>query len=338
MDQVTGSMEVLSAMQLTEDMDGLDAESKILLCNKEVLAVILGEVVAEYKGYSRREIMDFIEADSITDEKEMSPGRTNTTVKGDRTEYVQLNEKTSGFDLAFRAKNPTLSTKDVLVSLHMDVESQKSYRPGYPIEKRGMYYLARQLSSQLTLVTDTTDYNQLEKCYSIWICRDDIPKKFRYSVAVYEVSNTKDSSTYRIAKENYDLMTLVVIKLGNIVYNGEKEDEYYDLLHFLNLMMYPHKANFMEEAGEYIDFSSNEALWKEASNVKGLGQCVFEDGIKVGRKEGREEGREEGIQALILDNLEEEIPKPRILVKLQKRFKLTEEKAGQYYEKYALKE
>ncbi len=342
MDQVTGSMEVLSAMQLTEDMDGLDAESKILLRNKEVLAVILGEVVAEYKGYSRREIMDFIEADSITDEKEVSPDRTNTTIKGDRTEYVQLNEKTSGFDLAFRAKNPTLSTKDVLVSLHMDVESQKSYQPGYPIEKRGMYYLARQLSSQLTLVTDTTDYNRLEKCYSIWICRDDIPKKFRYSVAVYEVSNTKDSSTYRIAKENYDLMTLVVIKLGSIVYNGDKEDAYYDLLRFLNLMMYPHKADFLEKAGEFIDFSNNEELWKEASNVKGLGQCVFEDGVKVGRKEGREEGREEGvqkgIQALILDNLEEKIPKARILVKLQKRFELDEEEAGEYYEKYAVEE
>ena len=126
--------------------------------------------------------------------------------------------------------------------------------PGYPIEKREMYYLARQLSSQLTLVTDTTDYNRLEKCYSIWICRDDIPKKFRYSVAVYEVSNTKDSSTYRIAKENYDLMTLVVIKLGSIVYNGDKEDAYYDLLRFLNLMMYPHKADFLGKRGSLLIF------------------------------------------------------------------------------------
>ena len=338
MDQVSGSMEILSAMQLTEDMDGLDAKSKALLRSKEVLAVILGEVVTEYKGYSRKEIMDFIEADSITDEKEVSPGRTNTTVRGDQTEFTQLNEKTSNFDLSFRAKNPTLSTKDVLISLHMNVESQKTYRPGYPIEKRGMYYLARQLSSQLTLVTDTTDYNQLEKCYSIWICRDDIPKKARYSVAVYEVSSTKDTSTFRTVKEDYDLMTLVVIKLGDIVYNGKKEDEGYELLHFLNLIMYPHKENFMEETAAYIDFSGNEELWKEASHVKGLGQCVFEDGIKVGREAGREEGREEGIKVLILDNLEEEIPKSKILVKLQKRFELTEQKARQYYEKYALKE
>lgn len=71
MDKVTGSMEVLSSMQLTEDMAGLDAQSRALLHNREVLAIILGEVVTEYKGYSRKEIMDFIEADSITNDKEV---------------------------------------------------------------------------------------------------------------------------------------------------------------------------------------------------------------------------------------------------------------------------
>ena len=75
-------MDVLSSMQLTEDMAGLDAQSKQLLGNREVLAVILGETVAEYKGYSREEIMGFIEPDSISDVREVSTGRTNTTVSG----------------------------------------------------------------------------------------------------------------------------------------------------------------------------------------------------------------------------------------------------------------
>ena len=88
----------------------------------------------------RKEVMEFIEADSITSETEVSPGRTNTQVLGDNAEYVQLNEKTSYFDLAFRAKNPLLSTEKVLVSLHVDIEPQKTYQPGYPVEKRGIYY------------------------------------------------------------------------------------------------------------------------------------------------------------------------------------------------------
>jgi len=331
MDKVKGSMEMLSSMQLTKDMAGMDAESKELLRNKAVLAVILKGVVAEYKGYSREEIMEFIEPDSVTDETEVSPGRTNTKVVGDSAEFSLLNEKVSYFDLAFQAKNPELSTENVRVSLHVDVEAQKTYHPGYPVEKRGIYYLARRLSAQLSLLTETTDYNQLEKCYSIWIFREDIPKRMKYSVSVYEITNTEETSACRIPKENYDLMTLVVIKLGDEVYNGKEEDEHYELLHFLSMIMYPHKEDFVDQMSRYIDLSGNQELQKEVERMSGLGESIY----KEGKEKGKEEGKEEGIQALILDNLEEKIPMERILQKLQKRFHLTEEKAEAYYREFA---
>ena len=67
-------MEALSALQITSEMEGLDAECKTVLYAKEVLAVILQEVVEEYQGYSRRKIMEFIEDDSISKQKEVSTG------------------------------------------------------------------------------------------------------------------------------------------------------------------------------------------------------------------------------------------------------------------------
>lgn len=161
MNRLQGSAEALSALQITEDMKGLDTQSKSLLQYAEVLAVILRDTIAEYKGYSWKEVAGFIEVDSITSTMEVSPGRTNTKIRSDATEYNNLNEKTSLFDLAFRARNPQLSTKDIQVNLHIDVEPQKTYKTDYPIEKRGMYYLARRLSSQLSLVLQGTDYNQL---------------------------------------------------------------------------------------------------------------------------------------------------------------------------------
>ena len=230
MDRLQGSMEALSALQITEDMDGLDVQSKSLLQYAEVLAVILRDTIAEYEGYSWKEVAEFIEVDSITSTMEVSPGRTNTKIRSDATEYHNLNEKTSLFDLAFRARNPQISTEDIQINLHIDVEPQKIYNPGYPIEKRGMYYLARRLSSQLSLALNVTDYNRLAKCYSIWICRDEIPKEDQYSISVYEMVNTKNTAPNTVSRENYDLMTLVVIKLGNTVYNGDKEDEGYELL------------------------------------------------------------------------------------------------------------
>ncbi len=285
MDRIQGGLSTLSAMQLTADMEGLDAQSKTILHSREVLAIILRETVAEYRGYGREEVMDFIEADSITDMKEVSSGRTNTQVRGDSAEFVQLNEKTSNFDLAFRARNPLLSTESVSVSLHIDIEPQKTYRPGYPIEKRGIYYLARRLSSQLSLLTDNTNYNQLEKCYGIWICKEDIPKKDHYSISIYETVNTKNTGSAATTKENYDLMTLVVIKLGSRVYNGEKGDEGYELMRFLNAIMYPRQSDFMDTVSEYIDFSNNEELWKEAKRMDGLGLSIWEEGVHEGKIE-----------------------------------------------------
>lgn len=80
----------------------------------------------------------------------------------------------------------------------------------------------------------TNRLQALEKCYSIWICWDEIPKEAHYSISVYEMANTKNSSPCSTAKENYDLMTLVIIKLGNRVYNGSEDDEGYGLFRFLN--------------------------------------------------------------------------------------------------------
>ncbi|MDE6388015.1 MAG: Rpn family recombination-promoting nuclease/putative transposase [Lachnospiraceae bacterium] len=289
--RLSGSMESLSALQITADTAGLNAECRAVLHSREVLAVILQETVEEYKGYSVGEIMDFIETDSITESREVSAGRTNTQIRSDNPEFVQLNEKTSKFDVVFRAKNPRLSAGKVIVNLHINLEPQKTYRPGYPVEKRGMYYLARGLSSQLSLVTNTTDYNQLEKCYSIWICRDDIPSDERYSISFYKMVNTKNIGQYVSDEsieenQNCDLLELVIIRLGDAVYHGKEEDEGFGLLRFLNAIMYPHQHNFMETISEYIDYSDNEELWKRAEHMEGLGESILEEGFEQGIEQG----------------------------------------------------
>lgn len=53
---------------------------------------------------------------------------------------------------------------------------------------------------------------------------------------------------------------------------------------------------------------------------------------KLSYDAGKEEGREEGIRALIEDNREEGISRERILLKLQKRFSLSQEEAQRYLE------
>lgn len=327
---ISGSIGAASAFQLTEEIDAFDKQSKKLFRYKEVLAVILQGTVDEYKGYSKDEIMGFIEENSITEETEVSGGRTNARIDGENTEFAELGEKTSFFDVLFKAKNPKLSNGEVMVNLHINVEPQKDYRPGYPIEKRGIYYLARGISSQLDVVTEETDYGQLEKCYSIWICRDRIPEKERMSISFYRFLNEENIGNCQPREEDFDLMTMVILRLGESE-NDEKEP---DVLHFLNLILYPHKKGFREKISDYIDFT--ECFEKEESQMFSLGTCIYEDGVAEGIKRGIAKGEERGIKALILDNLEENVSREHILKKLQKRFLLTEEDAETYYEKYAI--
>lgn len=280
--KVTGSMEVLSSLQATADMAGLDLASKEIYKNKEVLAVILKGVVREFESYSYEEIMNFIEADSITGDEEVSQGRTNTRIHGDDKEFAALNEKVALFDTKLRAANPELSDEKITVNLHIDLEPQKTYRPGYPVEKRGTYYLARELGSQLSLLTDTTDYGSLEKCYSIWICRDDIPQEEKFSISFIEMCNTKNYGNCSLNKKDYDLLTLIIIRLGDEVYNGTKENPGHDVLKFLHAVMYPHKENFLDTVKEYIDFSQNEKLWQEVDRMSGLGMSILLEGEDKG--------------------------------------------------------
>ena len=70
-----------------------------------------------------------------------------------------------------------------------------------------------------------------------------------------------------------------------------------------------------------------------------LGEILVEHGKEIGIEEGRTqgiaeertqgiaEGRTQGIEAFILDNLEENIPRDRIVEKLIRRFSMTPEEA-----------
>lgn len=71
-DKMKGSMEVLNSFQMTKGMEGLDHASKELYKNKEVPAVILKGVAREFEGYHYKEIMGFIEGDSITTDEDVS--------------------------------------------------------------------------------------------------------------------------------------------------------------------------------------------------------------------------------------------------------------------------
>ena len=188
-DSVRGSIEVLNSLQLTEGLEGLDYASKELYKNKEVLAIILKGATREFEGYSYKEIMGYIEADSITTEENVSPGR--------------------------------------------------------------------------------------------------------------------------------------IIRLGDKVFREMEDKEKNGMMEFLHAVMYPHKENFLETIKKHINFSDNEALWKEVVHMSGLGMSIREECLEEGRAEGRAE-------EIIESGYDFGMSKQDILARLQKKLQITLEQAEEY--------
>ena len=83
------------------------------------------------------------------------------------------------------------------------------------MEKRGIYYLSRLISSQIQTVSEDTNYNVLQKTYSIWICLgNDIPKRERQSITRYAFQKQDIYGCSGDKKADYDLMSLIIIRLG----------------------------------------------------------------------------------------------------------------------------
>ena len=82
------------------------------------------------------------------------------------SETISEKEGVRSYDIKFKVKLPTQEEAELIINL----ESQNKYRPGYTLEKRGIYYLSRLISSQYNVEFKNSNFDQLKKVYSILIC------------------------------------------------------------------------------------------------------------------------------------------------------------------------
>ena len=258
-----------------------DAGMKHLMSNKEIIIPILQMTVPEFKTCSQEEILQCLDISSITKDdfiSDIPKIEKNLRLTREDSELSSLTEKLVRFDIRFRIKNPRLSTDEIRVNLHIDMEAQKSYRPSnpsYPVLKRAVYYAARDLSSQLSSITETTDYSKLEKCYSIWICAEDIPKKLQNTLTEYSLSKKDIIGGTDEPEEDYDLLTVIVIR------QGEKTEEK-GIFDYLNGIF----TCDINRIGKYSHIKWSESFQREVSKVTGFGDMIYERGMRAGEQKG----------------------------------------------------
>jgi hypothetical protein len=173
--------------------------AKNIFSKTENMAVILKNVVDEYKELSLSEIEKLIDVNSISYDECIF----NMDDKGQGEDYR--------YQLQFKSELPDSKF------LRIDFEIQDEANPknlGYDIENRALYYACRGLSSQ------DINCGELEKVYTIWVCNKNIPSDKQHTVV-----KLSGESLMR------DLMQ------GIIIYRGEKQkndsgeyDELFNLL------------------------------------------------------------------------------------------------------------
>ena len=268
-----------------------DAGMKQLMSNKEILIPILQMTVPEFKTCSQEEILQCLDISSITKDdfvSDIPDIEKDLRLTKEDSELSSFVEKLVRFDIRFKIINPKLSTEKIRVNLHIDMEAQKSYRPSnpsYPILKRAVYYVARDLSSQLSMITQTTDYSKLEKCYSIWICAENVPKKLQNTLTEYSFSKKDIIGIADEPEEDYDLLTVIMIRTG-------KETEENGIFEYLNGIF----DGDINRIQKYSHIKWSEPFKKEAGKMTGFGDMIYERGIRTGEQSGIQKGIQKGIQ------------------------------------------
>ena len=281
----------------TSDEENYDRSVKTLFLTPRIIAPIIQMAMKEFHDIPIEDIIESISDLSGDD------GIDDVSAKASHAlalnaEQSSVSDKLITYDVHFKLRNPVLSTEEVTVYLYVDIEVQnESYesRLGYPVIKRALYYVARELSEQLGVLTEDTDYGKLQKCYSIWIC-DGGPVDQRNTMARFHI--IKDDLIGRSGdrEADYDLMEVIMIRRGN----NDVTDGILDYLAGL----FSHDIDRMDR---YSNIKGDTSAVEEVNNMGGFGKALADrvreetrsEALEEGRKEGQEEERKSILETII---------------------------------------
>jgi predicted transposase/invertase (TIGR01784 family) len=286
-----------------------DAMAKELLAHKEVIANILKYAVRDFKGYSVPEIITFLSGEPEIGVEYVDDSITSK-IDAAGSESVSINEGARTFDIKFKVNVPG---KNESADLIINIEAQTDFSPGYTLEKRGIYYLSRLISSQYDVEFKGSDFNKLKKVYSIWICLNP-SKEYQNTIAEYCFEQSRIIGEPPDDKTRYDLMSLIMVNLGS------KDKNYDGLIKMLDyllkeVMVDKVKAlQALEKEFHIPIISVNKEVDDMCNLSSGIYRKGIDEGIEQGIEKGIEQGIEKGIEQGIEKGLEQGIIKGKIEV------------------------
>ena len=271
--------EIKNAVNAADQDAQYDAKAKRLLGNKIILAHILEKTVDEFRGMDPQEAVTYIEGGPFISVVSVEPGLTNDEkeeagqrIVGFNTENAEINEGLIRFDIVFYVRMPSAGgRKDGLSQIIVNVEAQKDAPKEYNVLNRAIFYVSRLVSSQKERDFVNTNYDDIKRVFSIWICMNMSQNSMNY------VHLTSDGllGSYEWGGK-IDLLNIVLIGLSKEL---PEHDEKYELHRLLGALLSKEltsdgKLNIIEtEYGIPIE----DSMRKDVSVMCNLSQGIRED-------------------------------------------------------------
>ena len=227
MDILSMDTEIKNVVNAADKDAQYDDRAKRLLGNKRILAHILVKTVDEFKGMDPKDAVSYIEGEPFIGVVPVEPGLTNAEkekngqrIVGLNTENAEINEGLIRFDIIFYVR-----MKDGIAQVILNVEAQKDEPTGYHILNRGVFYVSRLVSSQKERDFVKTNYNDIKRVFSIWVCMNMDENSMAY------VHLAKDDLLGSYPwKGRLDLLNIVLIGIANEVLEHDDKYELHRLL------------------------------------------------------------------------------------------------------------
>ncbi len=193
-----------------------DLAAKRILSERAVAAYLLKGTVSEFKQANLADIAEkYIEGDIQVSAVPVNPGKTNAKpkkIKGLRNEIGDVTEGWTTFDVIFHAVTPETGER---IRLIINIEAQKTFSEStlrYILMKRAVFYGSRLISAQKETEFTGSDYSDVKKVYTIWICMESPTD--RSVINHYRMTERNLVGKYKEPQEHYDLLNIVMVYLA----------------------------------------------------------------------------------------------------------------------------
>lgn len=256
-----------------------DDYAKFILSQKEILSRILKFTIKEFEDMEAEDIMGLIEGEPLVSKVSTEPGETNQTfhgkITGNNTESTELEEGTIIFDVIFYVR-----MKDGVSRIIINLEAQGIEKPPYPLVNRTIFYIARLISSQKNRNFDHSNYGDMLRTYSIWICFNLEENCMNY----LHLTNTSLFGTHEWLVD-LELMNIFLVGLDkNLSEEAIKTTD--SNLHYMLGTIFSNDLSPKDKVrllSEREDMPAGTHIRKELDTMCNLSYGIEEQGIEKGR-------------------------------------------------------